>query len=193
MLVLSLSASGVVLGFAAGFALAIQMNPETADRYVLNLGSLGEWASAIASAAAVLTALWLAWKQRRDSEEKILLKQYSTRDGYWLSLVSSGGRTATVLEVFLTSKRGEQTIALSRPPLVQSGDLPRQMQYGDTYTITADASEYGRIATEWAQAHPGSSIPLLYVVVVTSLGSFEQEINPDFCQSLRTALEGRSG
>lgn len=68
-----LSVFCVAGGVSAGFLAGIQVNPNTADRYVLNLGSVGEWFSGFGALAAVVTAIALAEKQRRDNSERIEL------------------------------------------------------------------------------------------------------------------------
>lgn len=134
--VVVVAAITTIAGFAAGFALAIDMNPLTADRYTLNLGSAGEWVSGLGALSAVLATLYLA-KRDRDSQKENLRVQvsqgvetpYQGRRLLAIYITNAGTRPVTVdALVFRSKKFGVLTGIIA----FYEGSLPQTLTYGES-------------------------------------------------------------
>lgn len=141
---------GASIGGLAGFLIAIQMNPSTADRYVLSLGSVGEWFSGVGAFAAVITAIVLADNQRRENMERIVLKcelkrfvhgdPLNTAKSLVVGVVSTGNRPARLTGAKILARQGGvQWMAF------HSGEkgrgFPVDLNYGEETDIWIGAGE----------------------------------------------------
>lgn len=159
-----------------GYTVGVSLNAESTLRYVVNWGSLGDWASAFGSILAASVAIWLAVSDK----EKLNIRQAATDDGYWLTVVSVGKKTAVIQDVYLSVRGSTKRIALARPPFVKSGVLPGRYEYGETLVIRADETQYELIAREWKAECAGEDFVNAEVIVATSIGSFQAPLLDKF-------------
>lgn len=168
----------VVAGFTGGFALAIHMNPDTADRYLLNLGSVGDWVSGIGALMAVVVTLWLAHRQSLEDTEslKVQARMIMTVEGgqpcTWLELsaVSNGKRPATVTAFGFTSKHSEDFLGYYGYASV-SQPFPMMLQYGQRGYGLLRTSALSKLQ-EYIEGSCGNRYDGLEVFANTTLGNF---------------------
>lgn len=181
---LFLAGLGLVLGGVAGFFFAIHMNPETADRYVLDLGSVGEWFSGLGAFAAVVTALVIADKQRRDNAEKVLLscRLVSAIDGTELydakdlviEVVSAGNRPVRLQSAKIWANPGESGYRISSAGAAGAG-FPIELNYGENTDIRLEFQRAKDVCDYFQKEH-GGDFSSARITVCSTLGSWELSI-----------------
>lgn len=135
---------GMSIGCLAGFLIAIQMNPGTADRYVLSLGSVGEWVSGVGALAAVVAAFVLADMQRRENMERLVLKcdlkrfrndgACSVAKSLVVDIVSIGNRPARLTGAKILDRQGR--ICWTGYHAGETGKgFPIELNYGEQIDI----------------------------------------------------------
>lgn len=182
----------VVAGFTGGFALAIHMNPDTADRYLLNLGSLGDWVSGIGALLAVVVTLWLAHRQGLEDTESLKVSaEMIMTPGYGapiislqLSAVSNGKRPATLTAFVFSSDHSENFLAITGFANVSQA-FPMTLQYGQKGTAWIAIEQLVGILN-YIEKECAGQFDGLHVYANTTLGNFQGVIN----QNVINALQG---
>lgn len=183
--VLSIAIASLVVGVFTGFFFAIHMNAETADRYVLYLGSVGEWVSGIGALVAVVTAVVLADKQRKDAAEHLILgcDLRIANDGTALygeldivvEVVSSGLRPAKIKSVKVWGTPGESGYRIFSPR--SSGhSFPVELNYGDTLDIRLESQRCAQIIDFFKVKH-GGDLSKARLTVSSTLASWDIDIS----------------
>ena len=163
---------------------AIHMNPETADRYVLDLGSVGEWFSGFGAFAAVITALLIADKQRRDNAEKLLLtcrissaidgtQMYNAQD-LVIEIVSAGYRPVRLKSAKIWAKPGESGHRIYSAGVAGAG-FPLELNYGETLDIRLPFRRAKEVC-EYFQSKHGGDFSNARITVYSTLGSWDLSI-----------------
>lgn len=188
------------VAFAAGFASAIHMNPLTADRYLLNLGSVGDWVSGVGALMAVFVTLWLAYRQGiEDSESLKVHADMVAAHGYGapilslqLSAISNGKRPATLMSFGFKSKHTSKFLVITQFSDV-SQDIPATLQYGQKAVGWLATQQLAGIL-RFVENDCAGKLDDLTVYGSTTLGSFDGAINKNVIEALRGLQEvERSG
>ncbi len=172
---------GMSVGVLAGFLTAIQMNPGTADRYVLSLGSVGEWVSGVGALAAVVVAIVLADKQRQENMERIVLKcdlQRFRNDGAGsvakslvVDAVSSGNRPARLTGAKILDRKGN--ICWTGHHAGEAGKgFPIELNYGEKTEIWIGAVDVKDVIE-----HFDGDFSSAKMIVTSTLASWEINIS----------------
>ncbi|WP_347883264.1 hypothetical protein [Pseudomonas aestiva] len=170
------------------------MNPETADRYLLNLGSLGDWVSGIGALLAVVVTLWLAHRQSLEDTEslKVQARMVVTiemgQPCTWLELsaVSNGKRPATVTAFGFTSKHSEDFLGFYGYATV-SQPFPMMLQYGQKGSGLLTTSALKKLQ-EYIEKDCGNRRDGLEVFANTTLGNFCAKIDKNVYAALDKLL-----
>ncbi len=181
---LFIAAVGLVAGGFAGFFFAIHMNPETADRYVLDLGSVGEWFSGLGAFAAVVTALIIADKQRRDNAEKVLLtcgilsaidgtEMHDAKD-LVIEAVSAGNRPVRLKSAKIWAKPGESGHRIYSAGVSGAG-FPIELNYGESLDIRLPFQRAKEVCDYFRSKH-GGDFSNARITVYSTLGSWDLSI-----------------
>ncbi|WP_223553440.1 hypothetical protein [Pseudomonas sp. BF-R-01] len=176
---------GTVAGGFAGFFFAIHMNPETADRYVLDLGSVGEWVSGIGALVAVVTAILLADQQRKDNAERLVLNCqlmtaddataiYGARDVV-VEIVSAGNRPSRIKGAKIWATPGESGHRIYYAGPAGKG-FPLELNYGETLDIRLEHRRAMEVCEYFNSRHEGD-FSNAKMTVFTTLGSHDIDLS----------------
>ncbi|WP_313003474.1 hypothetical protein [Pseudomonas sp.] len=174
-------AIGVSVGFLAGFLSAIRMNPATADRYVLSLGSVGEWVSGIGALAAVVTAVVIAEKQRRENMEQISftpslkrlvnVSPMSSERSLVVDVVSTGNRPARIIGAKILNPSGKSCWVSNHAG--ESGKkFPIDLNYGEGLDIWIESLDVRSVLESFDDGCSKAKM-----VVNTTLGSWDVDVS----------------
>jgi hypothetical protein len=180
-------ALALLAGFATGFAVAIKINPETADVYLLNLGSVGDWFSGFGALAAVLVTLWLSDKQRRENTEQLIVEQTSREEGLLIKVVSSGNRPSLVTGLHIGAEGSDKKVGLSGTHVLAEEFPVGRIDFGELISVLVGDQYRLQIARSVAKTF-GSEFTGLRLVVTTSLGRFYKELDPIFVEGISRRL-----
>lgn len=183
-----LVALSVLAGFAMGFAVAIKINPETADLYLLNLGSVGDWVSGIGALAAVLVTLWLSDKQRKENTERITVEQVSREEGLLIKIISSGNRPSFVTGLYIGEKSSEKKLNLSTGEFLEKRFPIGRIDFGELISVLVLDKFDLKIAQEVERKFNGNFGSLL-LVITTSLGRFRFPLDSVYVSYLKHHLK----
>jgi hypothetical protein len=151
------------------------MNAVTADRYLLNLGSLGEWVSGVGALGAVMTAVWLADKQRRDDVEKLEISCFYSiveqKKVYTLIIASCGSRASKPTHLRVASDYTDDFLHF--PEMQSYGDqLPKLLNYAEEAMLFLPDNAMQQIL-EFVENSCASNTKSLRFEVMTTLGLFK--------------------
>lgn len=174
-----------IAGGFAGFFFAIHMNAETADRYVLYLGSVGEWVSGIGALVAVIVAVLLADKQRKDAAERLLINCdlmiasdataiCDARDVV-VEVISAGARPAKIKGVKIWGKAGESGYRIFNVGTAGQG-FPIDLNHGETMDIRLQSQRCAEIFEFFEKYHRGD-ISKARLTVFSTLASWDVDIS----------------
>jgi hypothetical protein len=169
----------LLAGAAIGFGVGIQINPQTADIYLLNLGSVGDWVSGLGALGAIITTLWLADQQRRRDTEILKIDcVYSFLDGqkiYILRIASCGQRPSRAVHLRVASDHTEDFLHF--PEMMPNcGDtLPKLLGYAEEVCLILPSDAKQRIQ-DYVENSCGSNAKSLRFEVMTTLGLFKLDV-----------------
>lgn len=181
-------AISLLAGIAIGFAAAIQINPQTADIYLLNLGSVGDWVSGVGALAAVFVTLWLNDKQRRENTEKITVEQVSRQEGLLIKIISAGNRPSLVTGLYIGEKNSEKRLNLSTSKFIEKRFPIGRIDFGELISVLVLDKFDLEIAQDADQRFNGNFGGLL-LVVTTSLGRFRFPLDSIYVSYMRHHLD----
>lgn len=168
----------LLAGGAIGFGVAIQINPQTADVYLLNLGSVGDWVSGLGALAAVITTLWLADQQRRrDTEDLKISCVYSFLNGKRVAIirvVSCGQRPSRADHLRVASDHAADFLHF--PDMMECGDqLPKLLGYAEDANLFLPLNAK-KLIQDYVEKKCGSNVESLRFEVMTTLGLFKADV-----------------
>jgi|GEM_PF-2909296 len=183
-----LVAISLLVGLVVGFAFAIQLNPQTADVYLLNLGSVGDWVSGVGALTAVFVTLWLSDKQRKENTERIKVEQVSRDEGLLISVISSGNRPSFVTGLYIGHKGSEEKIHLSKSSLLKDRFPVGRIDFGELISVLVLDKFRLQIAQE-AERRFGGEFDGILLVITTSLGRFSFPLDSVYVSYMRLRLK----
>ncbi|MGY2338004.1 hypothetical protein ACW9HW_02010 [Pseudomonas sp. SDO5532_S415] len=177
-----------LVGLVVGFAFAIRLNPQTADVYLLNLGSVGDWVSGVGALSAVFVTLWLNDKQRKENTERIKVEQVSREEGLLISVISSGNRPSLVTGLYIGHKNSEEKLHLSKSNFLKEKFPIGRIDFGELISVLVLDKFDLQIAQE-AEKRFGKKFDDLLLIVTTSLGRFSFPLDSVYVSYMRHHLE----
>lgn len=127
-----------VLSASAGLTAGINLNPQSAVRFVPDWGSVGDWVSGVGALLAVVVSLSITrrsekFQLERDSEQLILIQEPSLA---WLTLTigCKGLRRCTVNDIRIC--HGKKRISLKHDLTKKNiGSFPCKLDPGDSFNL----------------------------------------------------------
>lgn len=193
---LSCAITGIT-AFAIGFGTAIHINPLTADRYLLNLGSMGDWVSGIGALMAVVVTLWLAHRQSVEDTERlqvsaqmVLIAGYGAPTSFLqFGAISNGKRPSNLTSFGLKSKHATNILAIVGFSNV-SHPIPATLQYGQSWNGWMALEQMSDILG-FVERDCAGNFDGLQVYANTTLGTFSGVLHGNVIQALRGMQQER--
>lgn len=200
--------AALLIGGALGIAIGVRLNPELADRYILNLGDVGTWFGALITAATAGIAIWIsvraesrAIQAEQAEREDVELKQRVWPGLIMFEIVNMGRLPAFVQGVLIVHEEFPgRKIDLGNFYADGNGPITRKLEHREVLQIpllTNDWSFAGALATTFeSQDKHGMSLLIRTSVAEYSGDGFElsdefyYEVNK--AKFIRADVDGRS-
>lgn len=171
-----------------GLTLGINMNAESTTKYVLDLGSLGDWVAGIGAFFAVGVALWQSYVQRREDVEDLTIDQAQGNERWRISVVSRGKRPVRVLWIGFYSKKIDTILPIKS--FIFHGDsasLPQTLSYAENIDFLVQPDMFLDLAVNAVITF--DKLEDLQIQAKTTLGEFREPVSPETKAAFIAAMQ----